>query len=195
MTARRGVNRTFVYGSPLSVQQPASQAKVQLVERLEPQHWKACGAVMMPLRCDTAWTQKTPALVTGLMAMPPHHADAVGKLVFRIVGTDGQVLGDFEGRVESFGGDGKFARARGRPGLPIWPCPASTFSSVSLTTSRAGSWPASRRGWSACKTRKAIKSRTEDRRGAPSPFPRPKRLLFARPLGEEADPKHQDRGH
>ena len=106
------VNRTFVYGSPLSVQQPASQAKVQLVERLEPEHWKACGAVMMPVRCDTAWTQKTPALVTGLMCLPPHHAEAVGKLVFRIVGTDGRPLGDFEGSVEKFGGDGTFARAR-----------------------------------------------------------------------------------
>jgi hypothetical protein len=37
------VNRTFVYGSPLSVQQPASQARVQLVEKLEKEHWKACG--------------------------------------------------------------------------------------------------------------------------------------------------------
>ena len=67
---------------------------------------------MMPVRCDTAWTQKTPALVTGLMALPPHHADAVGKIVFRIVDTMARPLGDFDGHVETFGGDGKFARAR-----------------------------------------------------------------------------------
>ena len=46
------------------------------------------------------------------MCLPPHHAEAVGKLVFRIVGTDGRPLGDFEGSVEKFGGDGTFARAR-----------------------------------------------------------------------------------
>ena len=53
------VFRTFAFGSPLSVQQPASLGKVQLVERIESEHWQACGPVMMPLRCDTAWTQQT----------------------------------------------------------------------------------------------------------------------------------------
>jgi len=106
------VNRTFAYGSPLSVQQPASQAKVQLVEKLEPEHWKRCGPVMMPIRCDTAWTQQTRALVTGLMALPPHHTDQVGKVVFRILDTEGKVLGEFQGQVESFDGEGKFQRAR-----------------------------------------------------------------------------------
>ena len=106
------VNRTFVYGSPLSVQQPASQAKVQLVQKLEAAHWKQCGAVMMPVRCDTPWTQKKPALVTGLMAIAPHHAAEVGKVLFRILDTDGKTLGDFEGKIETFGSEGKFARAR-----------------------------------------------------------------------------------
>ena len=110
------VNRTFAYGSPLSVQQPASQAKVQLVEKLDPTHWKQCGAVMMPVRCDTAWTQKTPALVTGLMALPPNQAEAVGKVVFRILDTGGRTLGDFEGKAETFGGHGTFQRARAQ-----WP--------------------------------------------------------------------------
>ena len=49
------VDRYFAYGSPLSVQQPASLAKVQLVDQLQHEHWPACGPVMMPLRCDTAW--------------------------------------------------------------------------------------------------------------------------------------------
>src|SRR5260370_1181151 len=47
------VYRSFVFGSPLSVQQPASLGKVQLVDTFEPAHWKQCGPVMMPLRCDT----------------------------------------------------------------------------------------------------------------------------------------------
>ena len=106
------VNRTFAYGSPLSVQQPASQAKVQLVERLVDGHWKQCGPVMMPVRCDTDWSQKTKPLVTGLMALPPHHADQVGKIVFRILDTDGRLIEDFAGEVETFGGEGKFQRAR-----------------------------------------------------------------------------------
>jgi hypothetical protein len=110
------VNRTFAYGSPLSVQQPASQAKVQLVEKLEREHWKACGAVLMPVRCDTAWTQPTRAFVTGFMALPPNHAAQVGKVVFRILDTDGKTLGDFEGQVETFGGDGTFRRAKAQ-----WP--------------------------------------------------------------------------
>jgi hypothetical protein len=110
------VNRTFAYGSPLSVQQPASQAKVQLVERLEPAHWKQCGAVMMPVRCDTAWNQETKALVTGVMALPPHHAGEVDKVVFRILDTEGKTLGDFPGKVETFGGEGTFQRA-----LAQWP--------------------------------------------------------------------------
>jgi len=104
--------RAFAYGSPLSVQQPASQGKIQLVENLDPADWKQCGAVMMPLRCDTAWTQPTKAFVTGLMAVPPNQADAVGKYVFRLLDLDGQTLGDFEGKVESINAEGKFQRAR-----------------------------------------------------------------------------------
>lgn len=106
------VNRTFAYGSPLSVQQPASQAKVQLVERFEPGYWKQCAAVMMPVRCDTAWTQKTRALVTGLMALPPYPGEWIGKVAFRILDTDGKTLGEFEGKTEAFGGEGTFRRAR-----------------------------------------------------------------------------------
>ena len=44
------VDRFFSYGSPLSVQQPASLAKVQLVERLERAYWKQCGPVISERR-------------------------------------------------------------------------------------------------------------------------------------------------
>lgn len=112
--------RTFAYGSPLSVQQPASQAKVQLVEKLERKHWRQCGPVLMPVRCDTPWGQESKALVTGLMAMPPNHADQVGKVVFRILDLEGQTLGEYEGAIETFQPEGHFARARA-----TWPSDAA----------------------------------------------------------------------
>ena len=43
------VFRSFVFGSPLSVQQPANLGKLQLVEKLEPAHWKNCGPVLCPV--------------------------------------------------------------------------------------------------------------------------------------------------
>jgi hypothetical protein len=106
------VYRTFAYGSPLSVQQPASQAKVQLVDRLLSEHWKQCGAVMMPVRCDTPWNQKTKALVTGLMAMPPNHAEAIGKVVFRLLDTEGKTIGEYPGEIETIQAEGNFQRAK-----------------------------------------------------------------------------------
>lgn len=104
--------RSFAYGSPLSVQQPANQARIQLVERLEPAHWAVCGPVMAPIRCDTAWTQKTKPQVTGYMALPPNHQSEIGKVIFRIVGLDGQTLGEFPGMIETFAAEGDFRRAR-----------------------------------------------------------------------------------
>jgi hypothetical protein len=105
------VYRSFVYGSPLSVQQPASQAKIQLVSKFEPEYWKTCAPVMMPIRCDTAWNQKTKAMVTGYMALPPNRSDSVDKLVFRIVDLNGKTIADFPGTIESFSADGTFQRA------------------------------------------------------------------------------------
>jgi hypothetical protein len=89
------VDRTFAYGSPLSVQQPASLGVVQLVEKLEPSDWKQCGPVMMPVRCDTAWTQDTKALVTGKICLPPGQQNAIGKIVFRVSDLEGKTLGEY----------------------------------------------------------------------------------------------------
>ena len=110
------VFRSFAYGSPLSVQQPASLGKIQLVEKVEAAYWKNCGPVMMPMRCDTAWTQKEKSQITGYMALPPNQADVVGKVVFRILGLDGSTLGDFPARIETFSSEGHFQRAIGN-----WP--------------------------------------------------------------------------
>ncbi|HVR74346.1 MAG TPA: sugar-binding protein [Planctomycetota bacterium] len=113
--------RTFVYGSPLSVEQPASLAKVALVEKLEPRHWKHCGPVLMPLRCDTAWSQpgKSP-VVTAQIALPPNHASLVGKVLFRLVSLDGGALGEHEGKRETIEEEGSFARM-----TATWPIDAA----------------------------------------------------------------------
>lgn len=110
------VDRTFAFGSPLSVQQPASQGKVQLVERFEAEHWKQCGPVMMPVRCDTPWTQPTKALVTGRIALPPNHAEQVGKVVFRVVDLEGKMLGEYPAEKKPIHEAGKFLTAEAQ-----WP--------------------------------------------------------------------------
>jgi hypothetical protein len=114
------VDRIFAYGSPLCVQQPAAQGKVQLVEKLEPAHWKQVGAVMMPVRCDTAWNQPTKALVTGKLALPPDHADQIGKVIFQIGDLDGKKLGEYPGAVKTLNAAGRFQLAEAQ-----WPSDAA----------------------------------------------------------------------
>ena len=108
--------RTFAFGSPLSVQQPASLGKIQLVEKLKPEHWAACGPVMLPIRCDTAWTQDTKPQVTGIVAIPPDQADEIGKIVFRLTDLSGKKLGDFPATNEVIEEEGRFVR-----GVARWP--------------------------------------------------------------------------
>ena len=103
--------RTFAYGSPFSVQQPASLGRIQLVEKLEPLFWRTCGPVMTPVRCDTAWTQNSRPQVTGYMAIPPNQAEQIGKVVFRVLDLGGKTRGDYEGKIEMFDAEGNFQRA------------------------------------------------------------------------------------
>jgi hypothetical protein len=111
------VDRIFAYGSPLCVQQPAGQGKVQLVEKLEPAHWKQCGAVLAPIRCDTRWAQPiTKAMVAGQIALPPDHADQIGKIVFRLSDLEGKSLGEFPAERKTFNEAGKFYLAEAQ-----WP--------------------------------------------------------------------------
>ncbi len=105
------VFRSFVFGSPLSVQQPANLGKIQLVEKLEPQHWMATGPVMFPIRCDTPWGQPTKPHVTGMMALPPNFSDNISKVAFLILDLDGNKLGEFDGKIETFEAEGNFRRA------------------------------------------------------------------------------------
>ena len=105
------VYRTFIYGSPLSVQQPASQAKIQLVNRFEKEMWAQCAPVLAPIRCDTPWTQPTKAMVTGYVAIPPNQAADIGNIVFRLLDLKGKTIRDYPAAFEVFSSDGTFRRA------------------------------------------------------------------------------------
>lgn len=131
------VYRSFVFGSPLSVQQPASLARVQLVEKFEPAHWKQCGAVLMPMRCDTAWGQSpVKAHASASIALPPNLADQVGKIVFRVVDLEGNKLGEFEAKSEVFEPAGNFARAKAS--WPIDIAPPGGHQVVAIVHDRSG---------------------------------------------------------
>src|SRR5262245_20741678 len=114
------IDRTFAYGSPLCVQQPAAKGIVQLVEKLEPAHWKQCGAVMAPVRCDTPWTQKTKAHVTGQISLPPDHADQIGKIDFVINDLMGKKLGEYTAERKTIQEAGHFYLAEAQ-----WPADAA----------------------------------------------------------------------
>ena len=71
---------------------------------------------MLPMRCDTPWGQDTKPHVTGIIAVPPDHADEIGKIVFRITDLAGKKLGDFTATNEVIEEEGHFVRAIAR-----WP--------------------------------------------------------------------------
>ncbi|MGI9428239.1 MAG: sugar-binding protein, partial [Bythopirellula sp.] len=93
-------DRSFVFGNPLSVWQPANQARVQLVEKFEPMHWQMCGPIMMPMRVDIPWSQETRPRVKAMVAMPPHRTDEIGKVLFQVLDLHGEVIGEYEATEE-----------------------------------------------------------------------------------------------
>jgi hypothetical protein len=132
----RRVDRWFVYGSPLSVQQPASQAPIQLVDKFEPSFWKQCGPVMTPIRCDTPWTSKEKGMVVGYMAVPPTHDDAIGGLLFRLVNLNGGTIAEFPGKIETFASEGNFRRARAE--WPIDVAPPGEYQLLGIVQDKSG---------------------------------------------------------
>ena len=131
------IDRIFAYGSPLCVQQPAGQGMIQLVEKLEPAHWRQCGPVMMPIRCDTPWSQpNTKAMVVGKMALPPDHADQVGKVVFRLSDLAGKTIQDFPGENKTLNEEGRFYIAEAQ-----WPsdlAPAGLHTLIGIVYDKEG---------------------------------------------------------
>lgn len=106
-------DRSFLFGNPLSVFQPANLARVQLVDKFERDHWQVAGAVMLPIRVDVPWMQETRPHVRALVALPPNRADQVDKVVFETVDLHGKVTGKFEANErETFEDSGGFVRMR-----------------------------------------------------------------------------------
>lgn len=106
-------SRYFVYGSPLSVVNPASFATIQLVEKFERVHYASCAGVMFPTRCDVAWNQSGPPQVTGVIAVPPNNS---ARFLFRVLDLHGKTVGEFPARVETWQQDGNFQTATAK-----WP--------------------------------------------------------------------------
>jgi Carbohydrate family 9 binding domain-like len=105
-------DRTFAYGSPLSVQQPASLGLVELVKAFDPDYFAAAGPASFPMTVETPWNQAKRAECRAVIAIPPAFADIVGPVDVRLHDADGKVIATLPARVESFGPEGKhFARA------------------------------------------------------------------------------------
>ena len=105
-------DRTFAYGSPLSVQQPASLGLVELVRSFDPSYGKAVGPATFPMWVDTPWTQTDRAEVRATIAIPPKFLDRIDSVDVRLHDADGQIVKTLPARVERFGPNGLgFARA------------------------------------------------------------------------------------
>jgi hypothetical protein len=111
----RRIDRTFAYGSPLSVTQPASLGKVQLVKTFDPEYFEAVGPAAFPFWVETPWNQPERGAVRAVVAVPPAFVPIVGLVEVRIHDTDGKVVKTIPARVEPFGPEGLgFARAEAR---------------------------------------------------------------------------------
>ena len=93
--------RSFVFGSPLSVQQPGNLARVQLVDKFQTAHWRAAGPVMMPIRIDTPWSQNGVPHVVARIAIPPQRHEQIGRITFQVVDLAGTPLGSFAATQET----------------------------------------------------------------------------------------------
>ena len=96
-------DRTFASGSPLSVQQPASEAAVALVERIEGDEYAQVGPAAFPMRVDTPWIQDERAQVRAVVAIPPSLIDEVDSVEVRLHDADGVIVKTLMAPVESFG--------------------------------------------------------------------------------------------
>ncbi len=100
------VDRTFAYGSPLSVQQPASLGKVELVNAFSPEYLPVVGPSTFPMWVETPWTQPERAKVRAIVAIPPAFAEVVGPVDVRIHDLDGKIVKTIKAEVEPFGPKG-----------------------------------------------------------------------------------------
>lgn len=108
-------DRTFAYGSPLSVQQPASLGAVELVQTFEPEYLAQAGPSAFPMWVETPWKQEDRARCVAVVAISPAFVEVVGLVEIRIHDADGKVVKTIPAPIESFGPEGLyFARAVAR---------------------------------------------------------------------------------
>jgi hypothetical protein len=109
---QKRLDRSFAYGSPLSVRQPASLGKVELVRVFDPDYLPVVGPAAFPFWVETPWDQPERAQVQAVVAIPPALADVVGEVEVRIHNTDGKIIKTIPARIEPFGPPNKgFLRA------------------------------------------------------------------------------------
>lgn len=108
-------DRTFAFGSPLSVQQPASQGTLELVQKFYPEYLPTVGPAMFPMWVDTPWVQAERAQVQAVVGIPPGFGDLVGEVKVRIHDADGAIVKTIPAPIEQFGPKDKgFFRAVAR---------------------------------------------------------------------------------
>jgi hypothetical protein len=133
----RRTDRTFAYGSPLSVQQPASQGLVELVDKFEPEYCNQVGPAAFPLWVETPWNQPERAAVRATLGIPPSFVEAVGDVEVRLHNTDGAIVRTLKARVEPFGPPGLgFVRA-----VATWPIDEfapNTYFATARVTAKSG---------------------------------------------------------
>jgi hypothetical protein len=126
-------DRTFAYGSPLSVQQPASLGLVELVDVFDPEYLPVVGPAAFPFWVDTPWVQPERAQVQATVAIPPVFREVVGQVEVRLHDTDGKIVKTIPARVESFGPETLgFARGVARWSIDEF-APNTYFATVRLT--------------------------------------------------------------
>lgn len=111
----RRTDRSFAYGSPLSVQQPASLGMVELVHTFDPDYFSTAGPGAFPLWVETPWGQAERGQVQAVVAIPPEFIPIVGGVEIRIHDTEGMIVKTIPAPLESFGPSGAgFQRALAR---------------------------------------------------------------------------------
>jgi hypothetical protein len=131
------MDRTFAFGSPLSVQQPASLGKIELVDAFDPEYLPAAGPAAFPMWVDVAWVQSTRGTVRSVVAVPPAFVEVVGTVEFRLHNPDGVVVRTLTVPAERFGPEGlDFALATAR--WPLDDPPPGAYLASARVMSRTG---------------------------------------------------------
>jgi len=96
-------DRSFSYGSPLSVQQPASQGLVELVDLFDPTYLPQAGPASFPMWVGTPAVQPERAEVRAVVAIPPAFAEIAGAVTVRLHDADGKIVKEIPAPIENFG--------------------------------------------------------------------------------------------